>query len=173
MNTIRENEFEKYYKKYYYQVYGYILKKISDEKAAEDLTMDVFCSCWSKFETFDENKASFQTWLYVVVNNKLKNFYRDRKELFEFDDSIISDSDHEDDVLSAIQLQFLQDHLYISLQNLNEIQRKIIVLKFFKNMNASEIASHTGLSSGNIRVMLKRSLDKIRKYFNDNDIRWE
>lgn len=173
MNTIRENEFEKYYKKYYYQVYGYILKKISDEKAAEDLTMDVFCSCWSKFEIFDENKASFQTWLYVVVNNKLKNFYRDRKELFEFDDSIISDSDHEDDVLSAIQLQFLQDHLYISLQNLNEIQRKIIVLKFFKNMNASEIASHTGLSSGNIRVMLKRSLDKIRKYFNDNDIRWE
>ena len=75
--------------------------------------MDVFYSVWEKFDTFDENKASFQTWLYVIVSNKLKNYYRDRKEIVELDDSLATEDDQADDVLSAIHLQYLRDHLYI------------------------------------------------------------
>ncbi|MBE6812052.1 MAG: sigma-70 family RNA polymerase sigma factor [Ruminococcaceae bacterium] len=171
--SLTEKVFEKYYEKYYPQVYGYVLKKIANEQAAEDLTMDVFCQVWRKFDTFDESKATFQTWLYVIVNNKLKNYYRDRKEIVEFDDAFMGDEDQTDDVLEAIQLQELREHLYIALDELNEVQRQIIICRYFNDMNASEIAYDIGLSPGNVRIQLKRAMDKIRDYFDENNIRWE
>ena len=168
----KDKIFEQYYLKYYSQVYGYIFKKISSAQCAEDLTMDVFYSVWNKFESFDENKASFQTWLYVIVNNKLKNYYRNQKDSAELDDSLISEDSPDNEVIESIHLQFLRDHLYTALEELSEMQRKIVICKYFNNMNASEIASCTGLSPGNIRIQLKRALDKIRDYFNKNNIRW-
>lgn len=173
MGCQKEKEFEQYYLKYFQQVYGYILKKIFFEQVAEDLTMDVFYSVWDKFDSFDESKASFQTWLYVIVNNKLKNFYRDRKENVELDDSIESEDNQVDEIAESIQLQYLRDHLYIALKGLNDMQRQIIVYKYFNDLNASEISYRIGLSPGNVRIQLKRALDKIRDYFNKNNIRWE
>ena len=173
MEYQREKEFELHYSKYYSQVYGYIFKKICSQQTAEDLTMDVFYSAWNKFDQFDESKATFQTWLYVIVNNKLKNYYRDRKEMVELDESLAGTDNPVDDILEAVQLQYLRDHLYTALNELNEVQRKVVIYKYFNDMNASEIAFRIGLSPGNVRILLKRALDKIREYFNKNNIRWE
>lgn len=168
-----QKDFEDFYLKHYSQVYGYIFKKIPNEQIAEDLTMDAFYSCWVKFNTFDESKASFQTWLFVIVNNKLKNYYRDHKDTAELDDLFIDCTDQAGEVLDAIQLQYLRDHLYNALKELNETQRSIVIYRYFKDMNASEIAVHMGLSHGSVRIHLKRALDKIRDYFDKNNIRWE
>lgn len=173
MGCQKEKEFEQCYLKYYSQVYGYIFKKIFSEQTAEDLTMEVFYSVWDKFDSFDEHKATFQTWLYVIVNNKLKNYYRDRKESIELDESLAGEDNPADEVLESIQLQYLRDHLYVALEALSELQRKIVIYKYFNDMNASEIAYRIGLSPGNVRIHLKRALDKIRDYFNKNNIRWE
>lgn len=173
MESQKDSEFKEYYIKYYPQVYGYILKKVINKAIAEDMTMDVFCSCWEKFDLFDDSKARFQTWLFVIVNNKLKNYYRDRKDVTELDDSFASDSDEADDVITAIQLQYLRDHLYVAMEELNETQREIVVCKYFKNLNSNQIAFQIGLLPGNVRIQLKRALDKIRTYFNKNNIRWE
>lgn len=169
----KEKVFEAYYVKYYPQVYGYIFKKLLNEANAEDMTMDVFYSVWDKFDTFDEEKASFQTWLFVIVNNKLKNHYRDRKEGVELDETLVSDDDPEEDVVQAIQMQYLRDHLYQAMEALNETQQKIVIYKYFKNLNGNEIADLMGLSPGNVRITLKRALEKIRVYFETNQIRWE
>ncbi len=173
MNSQKDSEFEQYYLKYYSVVYGYILKKVLNQQIAEDLTMDTFYSCWDKFDTFNEEKASFQTWLFVIANNKLKNHYRGRKDTSELDDSIACFEDPVDDILEAEQLHYLRNHLYAALDELGETQRSIVIHRYFKNMNASEIAYHLGLSPGNVRIQLKRALDKIREYFNEKNIRWE
>ena len=173
MEAQKEKEFEQYYQKYYAQVYRYIYKKALSEETAEDLTMDVFYAVWAKFDGFDEQRASFQTWLYVIVNNKLKNHYRDKKESAPLDDSLVDEHNPVDDVVEAMQLQYLRDCLYDALQVLNETQRQIVIYKYFRNLNAGQIGYHMGLSPGNVRVHLKRALDKIREYFINNNIRWE
>lgn len=169
----KEIEFEKYYTKYYPQVRGYILKKVFNEENAEDLAMDVFYSVWDKFDTFDESKASFQTWLYVIVSNKLKNYYRDRKETVELDDTLAVTDDQADEVVEAIHMQYLRDHLAAAMKGLNDVQREIVICKYFKDMNSNEIAEQTGMSAGNVRIQLKRALDKIRVYFDENGIKWD
>ena len=77
--SIEYQNFDDFYKEYYNQVYWYIYKKINHIENAQDLAGDVFCSCYKNFNNYDPQKSSITTWLYVIVNNRLKNYYRDRK----------------------------------------------------------------------------------------------
>lgn len=165
--------FEEYYMKYYSQVYGYILKKISNLQNAEDMTMEVFTVCYEKFEQFDSEKASFQTWLYVIANNKIKNFYRDNKIHAEIDDTIADERNFSNELEEAIQMEFLREQLAIALEQLNETHRKIVIYRYFQDKKSNDIALLMGMTPGNVRIQLKRAIDKLRDYFIKNEIRMD
>ena len=160
----KDNIFEQYFNQYYLQVYKYILKKVTYPHIAEDLTMDAFVDCYKKFEIFDKKRASFATWLYVIVNNRLKNYYRERKIYEPIDEVLIHKNDKENEILKIVYLDSLRSQLVHALECLNETQRKIVIYKYFYERNSQEIAKLLGISSGNVRVQLSRSLNKIKEY---------
>lgn len=165
--------FESYYQEYYSTVLKYIFKRINNFEQAEDLAMDVFAKCYDKFDEFDETKASFGTWLYVIVNNKLKNYYRDKKQFDEIDERMESISGFEDEIISAEYIKDMRNALADALETLNETQRRIVILKYFREKNASEIARIMGMTAVNVRVVLSRGISKIKEYFEKNNITWE
>jgi len=165
--------FEEYFNRYYSQVLGYVIKKIGNYHNAEDLTMECFAICYRKFDEFDSQKASFGTWLYTIVNNKIKNYYRDNKHFEVINSNLNFSVNFSDDLEEASYIQHLRDILADALEQLNEVQRKIIIYKYYKKMNSNEIAQILGLSSGNVRVQLARTLEKMRRYFENNNIKWE
>lgn len=165
--------FEHYFSQYYQQVFRYLLGKVSSAQTAEDLAMDAFAACWHRFDSFDPQKASFATWLYVVVNNRLKNYYRDQKTWDELDETSGILEGFEDSLVAAAYLGGMREALAAALESLPAIQRKIVVQRYFFDKNASEIAPEVGLSPGNVRVQLARALKKLKAYFQAHDIRWE
>ena len=165
--------FEEYYKNYYLQAYGYVFKKVSDRYLAEDLTMEAFSACYQKFEDFDPELASFQTWLYVIINNKLKNYYRDRKITEDIDDFTDVLANGDDDMLAAEELREMRDMLADALMTLGERQREIVILKYFKGKKSAEIAEMMGMTAVNVRVQLSRALDKLKAYFDAHNSSWE
>lgn len=165
--------FEEYYERYYLQVLKHVMKKIGNYEHAEDITMESFLICYQKFDIFDETKASFATWLYVIVNNKIKNYYRDHKLHDDVEDVGVAIEGHEDEFVGAMYLDELRQHLANALKTLPEVQRKIIVYKYFHNKSAVEISELVGISSGNVRVQLTRILKKLKEYFTENNIEWE
>lgn len=172
-DTGGEKQFREYFEKYYKQVFTFILKKGIQYQTAEDLAMESFLSCWANFKDFDSQKASFSTWLYVVVKNKIKNYCRDKKEHTELKDDFGSAAKLQDDFVEAMQLNFLRGHLAVALEKLNEAQRRIVIYKYFKGKKSNEIALLIGTTPGNVRVQLKRAMDKLKAYFLNNNIRWE
>ncbi len=167
---MNEKQFEEYYKKYYSQVYGYIFKRTLNVHVAEDLAMDVFTICYQKRETFDEKKASFGTWVYVITNNKLKNYYRDKKQDVEIDENTIKIAQQDDDILQAYHMSELRKNIYLALNELNETQKKIVVLRYFKDKSSTEIGEIMGMSSVNVRVQLSRCMPKLEKIFEKYNI---
>lgn len=168
-----EQTFERYFSEYYQQVFRYLLKKVSSPQTAEDLAMDAFAACWRRFGGFDAQKASFATWLYVAVNNRLKNYYRDRKLWEELEETSGVLEDFEDSLVAAACLDGMREALAGALESLPPLQREIVVQRYFFEKNASEIAPLTGLTPGNVRVQLSRALKKMRDYFQTHNIRWE
>lgn len=168
-----KQSFEAYFEQYYQQVFQYLMKKVSSAPAAEDLAMDSFAVCWEKFDAYDPARASFGTWLYVIVNNKLKNYYRDHKTFDEMDETFSVQEDFEDSLLAAEYLSAMRDALCDALEALPQLQREIVIHKYFRGRNSNEIALLVGLTPGNVRTQLSRALAKLKEYFRKRGIRWE
>lgn len=163
-NDIKEFEFKEFYEKYYLSVYYYVLKKINNSYDAEDITCNVFTYCYIHFSDYDDSRASIGTWLYVIVNSRIKNYYRDKKiflELNQAENDLINEKSLFD---SVILLEEQKKMLVQAIKTLSERQQKIVVLKYFCDKSLSEIAESLEISYGNCRVLLSRALDKLQKY---------
>lgn len=166
-------EFENYFCRYYNQAFKFSLKKVSNPQIAEDLTMDAFVSCYQKFDDFDRQKASFATWLYVVLNNKIKNYYRDHKTIIDIDECSDLLNSQDDEMIQAMYICEMRNALALAMETLNETQKQIVVKKYFRNMSSNEIAVDIGSTPGNVRVQLTRAIKKLKEYFEDNNYNWE
>lgn len=167
-----KESFELVFKKHYPSVYRYIFKRVLNVQIAEDMAMDVFVVCLENIESFDPTRASFQTWLYTIINNKLKNYYRSKKDFSELDENLAVE-DFSDFIDSASTLTYLRNHLAKALEELSEPQRKIIIYRYFKGKNSNDIALILGMTPSNVRVQLKRGIDNLKKYFIKENVRWE
>lgn len=74
-----KTEFRDIYEEYYLKVFRYIYKKTSHFQTAEDLTQDIFLSCLRNYDRYDPGLASLNTWIFVITDNRLKNYYRSQK----------------------------------------------------------------------------------------------
>ena len=165
--------FEEYYNSYYSQIYAYVLHKISDSYSAEDIAMEAFAAAWKKFDSFDPARATFKTWIYFIVNNRLKNHYRDRREADDIDDCSIETGSFEDDVVHMEYIFTMRNALAAALDTLPETQQKIVVEKYYNEKTSDQIALLLGITPVNVRVQLSRAVEKLRRYFDANNIIWE
>lgn len=157
--------FDQFYEKYYEQVFWYVYKRINHREEAQDLASDVFCICFKHFKEYDPERSSLSTWLYVIVNNKLKNYYRDKKQQVEFDEKLDIYMETEADyILQAVLLEEYRKILAEAISALPEKNQKVILMKYFGGRSSDEIAGVLGISSVNVRVILSRSLKKINGY---------
>ena len=99
------------------------------------------------------------------MNNRLKNYYRDRKVNSSLDDQI--DEKYlavEDDMTQAVLLEDYRNMLADAIATLPEKYQILVILKFFGEKQSDEIAEIMNMSAVNVRVTLSRSLKKINDY---------
>lgn len=163
----RIDTFEDLYSNYYQQVVGYLNRKIGNYSDAEDLASEIFEYCYKQFPNYDPSKASVQTWLYVIVNSRYKNYLRDHRvseDIDDYADIAVSDAMPME---QAAEIQEERQMLARVLEQLTERERKIVVYKYFKDMSAAQIAEKMELSEGNVRQILFRTLSKMQKLLNN------
>lgn len=159
--------FEAFYDANYQRVVQYIRKKLENLHDAEDLASEVFLYCYSHYDDYDPQKSSPTTWLYLIVNSRIKNHYRDAKSYVDLESLIGVLPDEMIDMDACIYLQQLRDLLERAMNRLPERQRKIVTMRYFEELSSSEIAAELGISPGNVRVLLSRALDTLEKSCGD------
>jgi RNA polymerase sigma factor (sigma-70 family) len=123
-----------------------------------------------KIEGDDFKKWEAESWVKVVVKNKcismLRVINRDsKKEKTTLDDSHL---DFEISISSFADKPLIQTSRSLKLikvedllMQLNERDRQLIILRFFKNMTVKEMDHITGLT--NCAVYVLRAIDKLKK----------
>lgn len=157
-----QEEFESFYKQYYQIVLGYLVKKTSRSDDAEDLAGKVFLYCFENWSSYDENKASRKTWLFLIVRSRWIDYLRRRREMTNLDE--IAELAGSDDSLMdrALQLETLRGELAEALEKIPESQRKAIVMRFFGQIEDREIARRLQTTENNVRVLIHRGLIRLR-----------
>lgn len=163
---MKSQNFEQFYTAYYARVLRYVRKRVRNAQDAEDLVCDTFLYCYDHFDTYDEQKANLATWLYVILDSRLKNYYRDQRESVDFDalENVLWTDDY---LERAIERDEARQMVAKALMHLPEIQRKLVILRYFYNCSTAAMAEETGLSAGNVRTTLSRALKKLEKYCHD------
>ena len=159
--------FEVFYEENFNRVVQYIRKKLDNLHDAEDLASDIFLYCYSHYDDYDPAKSSLTTWLYLIVNSRIKNYYRDTKPSVDLEllEGVLQDESIDMD--ACIYLQQLQDGLKRAMEKLPERQRKIVTMRYFEERSGAEIAERLGMTPGNVRVQLSRALDTLEKLCGD------
>lgn len=163
----RKGYFEEIYETYYEKIYKFILFKVYQTEIAEDLTNDVFLSVYRNLHRYDAAKSFILTWLYAIACNRLKNYYRSRRKT-EYSMEYLLEMNLEPVIVSKdlLEEQEWQIVLKKMILELPERNRKIILMKYYGNMTSQEIGRNLEISSGNVRIILKRTLDTLKNKLN-------
>lgn len=153
--------YEDFYSEQYDRVLYYVRNKIGNPEDAEDLTSEVFLYCYSHYDDYDPEKSSIKTWLYLIVNSRIKNYYRDHVTFADFEAVSETIQDHNIDLDEGIYLEQLHGALMKAIATLPERQQKIVMMRYFQNYSGEEIAKRLGITPGNVRVLLSRALNKL------------
>jgi RNA polymerase sigma-70 factor (TIGR02943 family) len=169
------------------ECYSWAFYKTSSREVAEDIVQDTFLSALKSFDSF-ENRSKPKTWLFTILNNKIKDYYRKASRSFESIDSVAeSDSIHaaysifdENNNWNVSQFgadwgeeQHLLDNPRFNemmencMNTLPDNWKLALTAKFVLDKKASEICQELNITSSNYwqmihraKLLLKKCIDK-------------
>jgi RNA polymerase sigma-70 factor, ECF subfamily len=162
----RREVFAALYEEYMPKVYNYVAYRIGDTPAAEDVTTLVFEKALTKFESFQQEKASFATWIFTVARHVVIDHYRMHKPADSLDCE--GAPDLPDRAASPAEAAEQADdirRLHYCLEQLSRPEQDILSLKFGAEFSNRDIARQIRLSESNIGVIIFRAVRKLRGCF--------
>jgi len=169
--------------KYSDELYRFALVRINDMETAQDIIQDTFLAALKNLNNY-KGETSERNWLYLILKNKIIDYYRSKSkkiidELPEEDDSFygefFSDNGHwKQDALPKPWEQKTDSHsrlleFYEILDKckskLNDIQKIIFAMKFIDEIDSEDICKELKLASSNYWVIIHRTKLKMRKCF--------
>lgn len=151
--------FQQYEEDIYRMAYVYV----KNESDALDVVQEVAYRSFKKIETL-KNPEYFKTWLIKIAITCSIDLVRKNKNVVqlnpEYDECI---SFEDEDIPLSITLQELLDQL-------NEDEKSIIILKFYEGYSFKEIADLLNMPIGSAKSVLYRALGKLRKQFKEVDL---
>ncbi len=169
--TKQDRVFKELYNRYKNMIYSYIRNFLykTPENIAEELLNDVFIRVYLKLTELKEANA-FKFWLFKITRSICLNYMRNAKhDYISLDNErnkIQSQnlSDQRINIEEEYMNHELKDMLYHEINNLDKLEREIIILKYFNQLTFEEIAEITKVS---IRTA-KRKVEKSLVVLNEN-----
>ena len=150
---------EQVYLDYHIKVLRYIQSKVHSLTLAEDLCSEVFLKVYEKLEDYDAEKSKLSTWIFSITRNKLIDYYRTRRVMEEIPETLEDGSRVEESVCSKEMLETLAD----ALEQMDERERDIIILRYYSGKTLREIADQLGISYAYVKVLQNKAFATLKE----------
>jgi len=154
--------FGQLYQRYARMVHGVLLAKVPVGEV-DDLVQDVFIRALRRLSTLRET-ASFGAWLAAIARNVASDYHRR---------SVPEEALSDDAVDNEIQCRMSRGDqegpaaaILDAVMSLSEAYRETVILRLVEGMTGPEIAAHTGMTHGSVRVNLHRGMEQLRAKLN-------
>jgi RNA polymerase sigma-70 factor (ECF subfamily) len=166
MHTKKYKKFLILYNEFFDKIYQYVYYRTGrDRQIAEDLTSEIFLKALEKFTTFDEEVGSFNSWIYMISQNHVIDFYRTQKKLLSLDE--ISDvPERSMRINEKLQIKEQYNVVLTAIHSLPESYQEILILKYINQLSNKEIAEILSKTQVSIRVTLHRAIKALMSTLN-------
>lgn len=163
-----EEAFCELYAAYKNRLIYFAMRFLKSHDYAEDIFQDAFTVIWES-RKFINPDASFSSYLYTIVRNRILNQLRELANEERLKEQILSQAiDHDiNNEIFANDLQMLITH---ALEQLTPRQREVFEMSRKKQLSHKEIAEVLGISINTVQEHISTSLRLLRAYLKKNSV---
>ena len=159
-----EGAFCELYATYKNRLIYFAMRFLKSREYAEDVFQDAFTVVWQS-RRFINPDASFSSYLYTIMRNRILNQLRNAANEEKLKESILSQAlDYTEDTKREVMLNDLKSLISHALQQLTPRQREIFEMSREAQLSHKEIADKLGISVNTVQEHISISLKLIRTY---------
>lgn len=153
------DDFEDLYKRYYNQVYFYILGLSRNKHIAEEITQETFFKVLNKIDSF-KGECRINVWITQIAKNTYYNYCRKRKLDPE---SSLEGLETEENLEKDLIDKEMAQQIHVILHQLSEPYKEVFWMRTFGELPFREIADIHGKTESWARVTYHRARLMIRE----------
>lgn len=147
--------FAELYEAHFERVYAYVVRRVRDRHAAEDITSEVFQQALANLGRFEWRGAPFAAWLFRIAANAIA----DRWKAESRERGTPSPEGHVEPDFEGVESQA---RLFRLVGQLPEDQRRVIEMRFVEQKTIREIAAELRRSEGAVKQLQFRGIEGLR-----------
>ncbi len=144
---------------------GVILRILGREEWAQECLQEVYVKVWNRAGDYRSYMALPMTWLMAIARNHALDLLRRQRREVISDSAARMEEESDIELLPVEKLQ--QDDASMMLQRclrqLEEQQRQMVALAYFRGFTHKELAQHTGVPLGTVKTWIRRGLEQLRR----------
>ncbi len=146
--------FNMLYERYSGRIIAYLRKRLHDDDAAQEVFQETFLKVSANRSSFD-SKGLFAPWLFTICRNSLIDFIRKVQLESHARQTVLEEGVEMSSSSSEGRFEKL-------MRSLNEREKKILELRFQKDLTFQRISQTIGISTVNVRKIASRAITRLR-----------
>jgi RNA polymerase sigma-70 factor (ECF subfamily) len=158
--------FKKVFLPYHRKLYGIAYRFLENQADAEDIVQETYIKLWRRRGEL-ESLINPESYAVTLLKNSCLDFLKKVKpELSEIGEINIPSADS---LISQIENRDQLIYIQAIMAQLPARQKEVIQLKIWDNLSNEEIEKQTGLTQGNIKMIISRARKTIKELYK----KWE
>lgn len=151
------------YKKYFQKVYRYCRFNTVHDELAKDICQESFLKAYKKLKDFKTDGVwSFQSYLFTIARNLIIDASRKKRDI-NIDE--FENLESNENLYENVEKKEIIKKVRLSISKLDEIERQIVLLRFFEELPSLEVAKILNMTGGALRVRTHRIMQKLKDIF--------
>ena len=152
------------FSQHYNEALLYTISLCRNRTVAEDIVSNAF---FKALTLADDSIRDFKPWLLTVCRNEFISMCR-KNSRFTGEEIPEDLADDREEVIESIIRREEYRSLYRAIGLLPDTQKEVVTLFYFSGLPVKSIAEITGKSETNIKVLLCRAREKLRKIMEED-----
>ncbi len=159
------------------RIFNYILRIIKNEDIANDIFQETFVKAIQtiRLGRYTEN-GKFPAWISRIAHNLIIDYYRQEKsenlqsaDLTDVD--ILNRKELCEDTIEDIMISNqIRDDVKYLIEELPELQKEVLMMRYYQNLSFKEIAEITGVSINTALGRMRYAILNLRRIAREKDI---
>lgn len=167
------------YERYVDKVYRLAYSKLQDHHDAQDVTSSVFLKLCTYLQQFKGN-SKLSTWIFAVSSNACIDYIRRRKPQDSLDREVAGKegepmgrqyADTAPGPEEEAENEDFRIYMMRLLQQLPDMQRQILELRFVIGMSYQEISDELGIEMGTVKSRINRAVAGLREAYKRSEMK--
>jgi len=160
-----EDSANKLIHKYYKEIFAYTYKQVFDQQLSMDLTQEIFIRTLQSIGQFDNNKASFRTWLYTIALNHCRDYFRSKAFQTTKQTDIVEEIElnSEDEVLKQVIQKQQLNEIQNALTSFDVQEQQILLGKLMEDLTFLELAEKMDIPLSTVKTKYYKGIKNLKR----------